>query len=159
MTVKHTPLTDAFLADHRHLTRGFSALIEALERDDLAEAKRIADELDRLAGPHIEFEELVYYPAVERSLGRDNVDKLYHEHQVGLGAIRSLLERDDTPLIDAERGRLLADANVALEHAVSCGALLGYVTALAEEEQAEMLRHLEAARERGRRWTELSRTR
>jgi hypothetical protein len=150
-------LRDAFLEDHQHLTRGFSDLIAAVRGDDPEDAGKIADELDRAAGPHIEFEETVYYPALVPALGADAVRRFYHEHAAGLRVIVAVLERDASkPFAEEEREALLADAREALDHALSCGTLLSHIVALDEERQAEMLDALNRTRGRGHRWSEMS---
>ncbi|MHC4429725.1 MAG: hemerythrin domain-containing protein [Planctomycetota bacterium] len=155
MEDKHSALRDAFLEDHRHLVQGFSRLVEALEADDLVTAVRVAGELDVAAGPHIEFEETVYYPQLARTMDRGDVDRLYHEHDLGLDAVRTLLAHDpQQPLEPEQKRRLIEESRTALEHAVSCGALLSHLTVLDERRQAEILEDLRSIRKRGRRWTE-----
>ena len=66
MAVEWPPLATAFVDDHKQLTRALKQLKDALGRHDLSEAKRIAEELDRAAGPHILFEEEFLYPEVAR---------------------------------------------------------------------------------------------
>ena len=66
-------LRDAFVEDHRTLTRGLSRMLKLVEDGDYDEAARVAKELDRDAGPHIEFEEKSFYPEVRKTRGRDYV--------------------------------------------------------------------------------------
>jgi hypothetical protein len=156
MTVPQTTLERAFLEDHRCLTRGFSDLLDALRADDPVESARIADEIDRIAGPHIEFEETVYYPAVSRRIGRENTSQLYDEHHIGLRAVRTLLSRDpERPFAPHEREALIEEAQTALDHAVTCGTLLAHLKDLDQSARTRMLEDLRAARARGRRWSDL----
>jgi hypothetical protein len=158
MTRGRSELEKAFLDDHRHLTRGLSRLLEALRRNDVAEARQVADELDRVAGPHIEFEEETFYPQIGRAIGASNLDRLYEEHQVGLHAVDTLRRRDPGhPLEPAERDTLVEEVQVALDHAVSCATLLSHLGDLDEKRQRELLDRLHDARRRGRRWSELPR--
>lgn len=145
-------LAKAFLEDHKHLTQGFSSLLRALEEDDIAKASEIANDIDRLAGPHIEFEEEFFYPVVERSRGREYVSRLYKEHGAGLQVVKSLREREKK-LDPKETEALVTAARTALDHAVSCGTLLSHVTTLGEQEQADLLQKLLDLRKHGRRWT------
>jgi Hemerythrin HHE cation binding domain len=149
------PLAKAFLEDHKHLIQGFSRLLGALEEGDVTEASQIADDIDRLAGPHIEFEEEFFYPILEQVRGREYVSQLYKEHGAGLHAVKSLLGAK-SDLGSDETEALVSEAQTALDHAVSCGGLLGHVTALDEEQQVELLQKLLGLREQGRRWTELA---
>lgn len=151
-------LRDAFLEDHRKLTRGLSALVRLVENGEWEQAVRRAEELDRIAGPHIEFEERRFYPQVSRSRGKDYVDNLYDEHRSGREAIEMLrAAAGRTNLSKEERERLLFHLHRALDHVVSCGTLLSHVTSLDDEEQDKLLADLEGYRKAGHRWTELSR--
>lgn len=157
MDPKSSPLHDAFLEDHRKLTRGLLRLLGTLKENDVGAAQKEADELDRLAGPHMEFEETVFYPTLEKLLGSEFVDQLYHEHGLGQDAVRALLAHEAaTPLPEKEQRRLVGQVEMALEHALSCGSLLSHLAAVGEADQRAMLHRLIELRSRGRRWTELS---
>jgi hypothetical protein len=151
-----TTLKDAFIEDHQTLTRGLSRLLELVRQGEFDEASRAARELDRAAGPHIEFEENAFYPEVRKTRGEAYVDNLVDEHHSGLEAVRSLskLEPGDVPEA-AERDRLVLDLERVLDHAVSCGTLLSHVTSLPEDEQERFLAELERYRELAHKWTEL----
>ena len=84
-------LSEAFVEDHRHLTQGLSDILQALRDDNLEEAVRMAEDLDQVAGPHMEFEEEILYPEVRKSRGSDYVSRLYREHQVALEAVKALI--------------------------------------------------------------------
>ncbi|MHC4989450.1 MAG: hemerythrin domain-containing protein [Planctomycetota bacterium] len=156
MSAIDSPLSRAFLEDHRKMTQCLSGLLEAIRNNEPERARELADELDRVAGSHIEFEEAVFYPTLERTLGPEDTRRLYHEHRVGLKAVTTLRDRPtEQPFSETEVAGLADDVQTALDHAVSCGMLLGNVSALDEADQAEMLHQLEAARQRGRRWSEL----
>jgi hypothetical protein len=149
-------LRDAFIEDHRTLTDGLTRILEALRANDLATAASVARQVDVAAGPHIDFEENVYYPQLAADMGDEHVEQLHHEHDVGLHAIRSLITRDSAePLRDDERQTLVEQIQATLDHAISCGALLRHVTSLDPDRQTEILAALKEARGRGRRWTEL----
>ncbi len=151
-------LRDAFLDDHQKLTKGLSALVRLVESGEWQQAVQKAEELDRIAGPHIEFEEERFYPQVSRSRGKDYVDNLYDEHRSGREAIEALrASAGRTEVTDEERDRVLFHLRRALDHVVSCGTLLSHVTSLEDEEQEKLLSDLEGYRKAGHRWTELSR--
>ncbi|HSF14875.1 MAG TPA: hemerythrin domain-containing protein [Vicinamibacteria bacterium] len=153
-------LQEAFLRDHRVLTRGLTEVVELVEEDRFREAATRAWELDAAAGAHIEFEEARFYPEVEKARGAAYVDTLYDEHQSGVEAIRALEELDTSDAVDPEQKELiLKHLRRALQHAVSCGTLLSHVTAMSEEDQRDLLDALEGFRENGRRWTQLERRR
>ncbi len=147
-------LAEAFLEDHRHLTQGLSGTLTALEQGELTTAMRMADELDRRAGPHIRFEEAYFYPEVGRSRGPAYVSQLLREHDAGRQAVRALVDRPaGRQLTDDERSRITAGLREALDHAVSCGTLLSHVTTLDAEKQQCLLNTLLRLRDEGGRWT------
>jgi len=147
-------LRQAFSDDHRVLTRGLSSVVDALGKADLAGAVRRADELDRRIGPHMAFEEQVYYPELRRVLGDTFVDRLYHEHALGLDAVRRLIGHDPArPL--PERERVVEELTTALEHARSCGTLLSHLARLDPATLTAMREALEELRRRDVRWTQI----
>jgi hypothetical protein len=148
-------LRDAFLEDHRVLTRGLKGLKRAVEEGELGRAARLADELDRAAGPHIEFEERAFYPELRRTFGNDFVDQLYREHGAGQRALRMLQAHGGGRELGAdERASLADDLDVAVQHALSCGSLTSHMDALPGERQQSLLDELERTRRGEARWTE-----
>lgn len=152
----YTRLEQEFLEDHRHLTRGFQSLIDAVEHNDVERCRHDADELDRVAGPHIEFEEHVLYPRLRKERGDELGARLLREHQVARSAILFLESRGTEPLNPSDRARVLEQLRVGLEHAVTCGTVLSHLTVLDDSEQVEMLKCLHEFRSHNMRWTELS---
>ena len=53
-------LREAFLDDHKHLTRGLTRTLEALRKGDDARAIQVADTMDRAGGPNMAFEETAF---------------------------------------------------------------------------------------------------
>ncbi len=148
-------LRDAFVEDHRHLTRGLNRLLKTLRAGDVESGVQIAEELDRTAGPHIQFEEEVLYPEIARTRGSEFTGRLYDEHGQALRAIRTLLDADPEELPASAREQVIQDAQTGLDHAVSCGTLLSHLTTLPEEIQERLLGRLMELRREGRRWSEL----
>lgn len=151
-----TTLAAEFVRDHREMTRLLLALLESLERQDDAQAMQYADELDRLAGPHIQFEEALLYPTVGRSVGKPFEQQLLLEHQQPLTAIRFLLQHPKSePLSPVKREALLRQVRVGVDHVERCGRLLSHLTSLDEPTQTRYLQELRHLRSVGRRWSEL----
>jgi hypothetical protein len=150
-------LFQAFREDHAVLGRGLYELSERLRGGDLPAAKARAERLDREAGAHVAFEERFFYPALRRLLGDAEVDRLYHEHGEGLAVIRALaaLPRDGT-LDEAERRKLLRQAELMEAHVAECGELFGAMGRIPPEEQAALHRELLALRRTAPRWTEIA---
>lgn len=156
MTAKVDTLRTEFLEDHQHLTKGLTELLESLRGGDALQATTIARQLDRLVGPHMAFEEAVLYPELVSRLGQEFVDQLYREHALGQSAVANLVRRDEsTPLTATECGVLIAQIETALDHALSCGSLLSYLTTLSDERHSEMLRQLLDKRTQGCLWSDL----
>jgi hypothetical protein len=150
------PLQRAFLEDHRHLTRGLTNIVGSLERGDEAGARREADILDRNVGPHMAFEEQVFYPELSRILGPEPVSHLYEDHDVGKHAVQKLLEGAGAGTLgEQERTELLADLRGMLEHAEGCGTLLSHLEGLRPERLERLMAALVELRSQGIRWTEL----
>lgn len=76
MTDPSTALREAFLEDHKHLTRGLTRTLEALRDGDDASAIRLADTMDQAVGPHMAFEEEVFYPKLAGILVEGFVGRL-----------------------------------------------------------------------------------
>lgn len=118
-------------------------------------AVRLADELDRRIGPHMQFEEEIFYPMLAQRLGREFTAQLYAEHAVGretLLRIKELPSRQN----DAEhRKELIAALSKTLDHALSCGSMLSHGASLDVDQQAKLLNKLSDLRRKGRRWTDL----
>lgn len=148
-------LEEEFATDHRELTRGFSQLLDLLKSRSDEDARNLADHIDQVAGPHIEFEETVLYPVVAQAEGHDFATGLYSEHQTALEAISSLVSRaEDVPIDEETRKRLIDQVQTGLDHAVSCGSLLSHLTALDEGTHETFLKKLRSCRESGVRWSE-----
>lgn len=157
MKTEKTPLEEAFLEDHRHLTHGLARIREALRTADDTEAARTADEVDRVVGPHMRFEEEVFYPKLVEKLGGDFVDQLYGEHEIGQSAVKALVGlKPEERLTEGRRKELLDEVGTALQHARSCGTLLSHIADLDESEHRAMLQKLKKLRGSGIRWTDVA---
>ena len=156
MTHASSALREAFLEDHRHLTKGLTRTLEALRDGDDATAVQIVDTMDRAVGPHMEFEETVFYPEVAGVLGEHFVEHLEIEHDIGKRAVQTILgHAEGEPFAGEEREVVIASLGTMLDHAVGCGTLLSHLDGLNEARKNELLERLLELRERGLRWTEL----
>ncbi len=156
MTDPSTALREAFLEDHKHLTRGLTRTLEALLDGDDANAIRLADTMDQAVGPHMEFEEEVFYPKLAGILGEGFVEHLEEEHEIGQQAVKTLLSHTPGgPLTEEERMGLIESLDTMLDHAVGCGTLLSHLDGLQEKRKKRLLEQLLEFRRLGLRWTEL----
>lgn len=148
-------LQNAFLSDHRRLIQSMTALRAALESGEDQRARELANEVDLIAGPHMEFEEQHFYPFLKPRIGKQRVLRFYREHAEGKRALTLLLDAPtDVPFEDELRQRALAGLDTALQHALGCGAVMAEIHGLDPLQQTDLLRELQVARERGRRWSE-----
>jgi hypothetical protein len=156
MRIEESALTKAFLEDHRHLTRGFAGLLRAIDDNDVKEARTLANELDRLGGPHIEFEETVFYPELATSFGGEFTRQLYHEHEEAYRAVESLLAHAESDRLNSEeQARLHRQVKTGLDHAITCGTLISHIAGLEPRRQQELLEKLVQCRREAHRWSEL----
>ena len=150
-------LEKTFVAEHQTLMRGLTRVLQKLQAGDFSAARKLADELDRTAGPHIQFEEQVLYPEVGRARGKSYEQQLRDEHKTVQRAIKRLINSD---LSDEElsslRTELEGALNVAVEHAESCGTLISHLETFSAAERQQALQRHDEFRERAARWTELS---
>lgn len=156
MTAIWDQLKKSFTDDHQAMIRGYRSLLGALNDGDFAAASRLSVQLDRSAGPHIEFEEQYLYPAVKASRGTAYVSKLYQEHRQVLAAITELrkLTAESIPS-DEELAAWKQSLESGLEHAASCGTLLSHLEVLSEEQQRSYLDTIHRLRDEGHLWSEL----
>jgi hypothetical protein len=153
-------LREAFLDDHKHLTRGLTRTLEALRKGDDSNAIQLADTMDRAVGPHMAFEETAFYPELVGILGEGFVEHLGEEHAVGQRAVKTLLDHaGGEPLAEEERKTLIEGLDTMLDHALGCGTLLSHLDGLEETRKRRLLEQLLELRQQGLRWTELDRLR
>lgn len=154
LDTQKSPLIVEFLIDHQQFSRLLYQIRKLLADRDVEKAKDLAVKLDRLAGPHIAFEEMELYPRLAQ-LGEQHVTEelLIGQHHEALNALRELLqfEGDDMSSIrQMEAG--FADA---LEHAEHCGSLISLMLHLSDNDKDEALAALKRLRKEGPPWTQM----
>lgn len=156
-TTKQSPLVKEFLDDHRLMTRMLSDLVTLLEGDHPEAARSLANQLDKLAGPHIAFEEQCLYPAVKARRGAVLQSQLQHEHDEARAALTQLLSTNVEELNRPTMRQVLAVAlRKGLKHAESCGTLVSHLQELPQEQKQATLSRLLHLRHEGLRWTQLN---
>ncbi len=149
-------LRSAFLGDLQQLTNGYQELLQAIEQDDFEQARHLAQKLDRLAGPHIEFEERYLYPQVECQRGEAYAMRLYDEHLAVLDTLISIQQSaSQTAPNMRTKQSWMAGIEQGFQHDGSINMLLSHLESLGPHQQAEMLESLERLRTIGRCWSDL----
>ena len=149
-------LRQAFVQDHREMTRGYKTLLRLLDQRDFVRLSEEANRLDKTVGPHIEFEERFLYPSLGESRGEGYVSQLLHEHSQVLSVLTELqhLTADAEPSVK-QIDTWISQLMVGLEHASTCGTLLSELQELKEHRQLELLDGLTRLRDKGTPWSEL----
>ena len=151
-----SPLVTEFLKDHQQFSRLLYEISKLLDAGEIEKAQERADELNRLAGPHIAYEEAELYPRLQQ-MGVTSVSEehLVGEHHQVLDAVELLLSPGT--LTPEQVAECREGIRVALDHAEHCGSLISLVSRLDEREQAASLVVLKQLRHEGKSWTELER--
>lgn len=149
-------LMNEFLRDHHRLTRILSDVIRHLEGGDVSSARSLAQELNRIAGPHIAFEESVLYPAVRLAVGESFERKLLAEHDNARMGLVHLISAEPIRLAKPEfREKIVTALRSGMKHAESCGTLVSHLEQLSETQQQQALTKLNELKKAGKCWSEL----
>jgi len=148
-----------FRSDHRIVIDKLFELEAAFKKHRLEDAKRIVDELDLLAGPHMKFEEEYLYPTLRRSLGDIRVDELLHEHGDAAAVIKNLRKILNKPEFTREDSKTAVEKlSGFLIHVSNCEGLnLLIEKVLSVEERRKLAIKLFEARLEGKPLTEWKR--
>jgi hypothetical protein len=150
-------LEKEFVVDHRETTRGLKALKDALTANDDVAVLDAAQRLDRVAGPHIAFEEQWLYPLVAESRGEEFRHHMTSEHDEVVDALSKIQACDGLATVSAARkAEWQRNLQTGLDHVITCGTLLSHLSVLDEVERVEILRRLQDLRDEGILWTELA---
>lgn len=148
-------LEQNFVHDHQLTTKAIATLKEAIAEGDNDQIKVAAAELDRVAGPHIAFEEQRLYPLVAKSRGEIFVSKLLQEHQQVADALQEIRRSSLSEIPDETRSKWDRDLQTGLDHVVTCGTLLSHLSVLDAPAQQRLLADLQRLRYEAPLWTEL----
>lgn len=147
-------LITEFLKDHQQFSRLLFEIEKLLGKGKVDEARVRANELDKLAGPHIAFEEAELYPRLAE-LGAKQVTEelLVDQHHDAIASVRLLIENEQ--LSESQIKKAQDAFRDGLSHAEHCGSLISLLSQLDERQQAESLTVLLKLRDEGKLWTEL----
>lgn len=138
-----------FRADHRQVRDGLLELTAALQKKDVARAREILGNIDKIVGPHFRFEEEALYPALRIFLG-EYVDDLLQEHDGVIATARACATLLKKPQLSDEEAREAAkNARALLVHVSNCDGLSILAERLTPQEIANLGEKLAAARRAG----------
>ena len=150
-----TELVELFLRDHRQMTRMLSDVVSHLHRNELVPALTVAQKLDRVAGPHIQFEEQVLYPEVKSVRGKAFDERLRDEHQAARDGLTRFLTASELQLKDPGFLAMVEKKlRSGLKHAESCGTLVSHLEQFSTSQQQQALLQLSKLKRAGTSWTE-----
>lgn len=150
---RQSPLVKEFLADHQQMSTLLLHTLVSLEEGDVEAAVTAANALNRVAGPHIAFEESELYPRISgEQLISESTRELYAEHREAVLAVKKLL--DDPQPNTATKMEIVGGLRTGVQHAKHCGSLVSLLAALPEPEQKASLQKLLDFREDGKLWTD-----
>lgn len=154
---RETHLTNEFLRDHQRLIRLLHEVVMLLEKGDIRAACLVAETLDQYAGPHIEFEESILYPAAKVYQGDSFERRLLAEHHNARAGLKHLIAEDLTKFRKPEfQRKVIAALRDGLKHAENCSTLVNHLEHFSEQEEKQALAQLHHLKKAGRRWTELA---
>lgn len=152
-TFEQIPLVREFLADHQQMSQLLLHTLVSLEEDDVVAAVASADALDRVAGPHIAYEESELYPRISgEKLISETTAVMYAEHREAVLAVKKLL--DNPRPNETTKLEIIEGLRTGVRHAEHCGSLVSLLAALPEPEQEASLQKLFEFRKGGRPWTD-----
>jgi len=145
MTEIKKKLFQAFKSDHALLGGGFYTLASCVRNKDISGAKSVATKINIDAGPHIAFEEEVFYPALKRFIEESELTEMYNEHELGRALLEKILALDESAELQEDlQKELLAEIDVIESHITECGELFGTMGRLNEQEMEHLYEKLKS---------------
>lgn len=138
-------------ADHTQVRDILLDIIVAASRRDAAKALELLLRLDKLGGPHFQWEEESFYPTLERFYGPEYKEYLFRAHDRIVRAARQLaqiLGKGEITAAEAKEVIALVRSEI-LPHPIECEGLTLFSERLTTKEVEAMGKHFEAVRKTG----------
>jgi len=138
-------------ADHTKVRDILLDIIVAASRRDAAKALELLLRLDKLGGPHFQWEEESFYPTLERFYGPEYKEYLFGVHDRIVRAARQLaqiLGKGEITEAEAKKVVALVRSEI-LPHPIECEGLTLFSERLTSTEVEAMGKHFEAVRKVG----------
>ncbi len=138
-------------ADHTKVRDIRLDIIVAAPRRDAAKALELLLRLDKLGGPHFQWEEESFYPTLERFFGPEYKEYLFGVHDRIVRAARQLAQiLGKGEITEAESKKIVALVrSEILPHPIECEGLTLFSERLTSKEVEAMGKHFEAVRKTG----------
>jgi hypothetical protein len=138
-------------ADHNKVRDILLDIIEASKRRNAVRALELLVRLDKLGGPHFQWEEEGFYPALERFFGPEYKEYLFSAHDRIILAARKMAEilgKGEITEEDAQKIPVLVRTEI-LPHPIECEGLTLFSGKLTKKELEAMAKNFEATRKAG----------
>jgi len=138
-------------ADHSKVRDILLDIIVAAGRRDAAKALELLLKLDKLGGPHFQWEEESFYPTLERFYGPEYKEYLLGVHDRIVRAARKMAEilgKGELTEEDSNKVVALVRSEI-LPHPIECEGLTLFSERLTSKELEAMGKHFEAVRKTG----------
>lgn len=138
-------------ADHSQVRDILLDIIEAARRQDATKALELLLRLDKLGGPHFQWEEESFYPALEQFFGAQYKEYLLSVHDRIIRAAKKLaaiLGKGEITQKEAERVIELVRTEI-LPHPIECEGLTLFSERLSKGELDAMAKHFTSVRKDG----------
>ncbi len=151
-------------ADHKKVRDILLGIIDAAGKRNATKSLELLVRLDKLGGPHFQWEEESFYPTLSRFFGPEYQEYLFSVHDKIIRAARKLALILGKGEITEEESRLIPAVvrSDVLPHPIECEGLTLFSERLTKKELEAMSKHFTETRKQGLallEWAEKVRTR
>lgn len=150
--------------DHKQVRDILLGIIKAAEKRNATKALELLLHLDKLGGPHFQWEEESFYPTLERFFGPEYKEYLLSVHDKIIRAARKLALILGKGEITEEESKLIPAVvrSDVLPHPIECEGLTLFADRLTKKELDSMSKHFAVLRKKNMallEWSDKVRTR
>lgn len=159
MSTLESNVIETFQEEHRTVRDTLLSLSDAIEANDMEEARELVQAVNEHAGPHFQYEEDALYPALIQFFGEDMVKELVEEHDDAIASARTLGElTSKDSLTEAEKQEALQALPTMMVHVSDCDGLTVYLEKADAEVFEDIKESMDRAHEQGLTLTEYADT-
>ena len=132
-------------SDHTKVRDLLLDIIKASDRQNATKALELLVRLDKLGGPHFQWEEESFYPALEKFFGAQYKEYLFGVHDRVIRAARQLAQiLGKGEITKKESGQVVSLVrSEIMPHPIECEGLALFAEKLSKRELDKMARHFE----------------